>query len=277
VTDQSPRPDPEFDVGVFGKGVGSGSPEGPAGRQVVFASWRVPVPGRRFTRRQILATTGAAAAGLSTPFPAAGAPAPPEEFPRDGDAALEQLKAGNARFAEGKTRHAHEGADWRKHLVDRQKPFATILGCSDSRVPVELVFDQGFGDLFVVRVAGNVIADDVVGSIAYAALHLSTPLFVVLGHVGCGAVTAALDARLKKAKEPERIEALVKLIDPGLKDLDLKLAYPALLDAAVEANVRWSLRQLTDLPDARLAVRRHRCVFAGAVYDLQTGTARFLR
>jgi carbonic anhydrase len=190
--------------------------------------------------------------------------------------AVELLKAGNLRFAEGKTRHAHEGTDWRKHLVGGQKPIATILGCSDSRVPVELVFDQGFGDLFVVRVAGNVIADDVVGSIAYAALHLRTPLFVVLGHAGCGAVTAALDAKLKKAKETERIEALLKLIEPGLKDLDATLAYPALLDAAVEANVRWSLRQLTAIPSARLAIERHKCVFIGAVYELTTGKVRFL-
>ena len=228
------------------------------------------------TRRQLLAAAGMAGAGLSAPHVTAREPPPAEEFPKDGDAALERLKAGNHRFAEGKTRHAHEGADWRKQLVGGQKPFATILGCSDSRVPVELVFDQGFGDLFVVRVAGNVVADDVVGSIAYAALHLRTPLFVVLGHVGCGAVTAAVDTKLKKAKEPERIEALVKLIDPGLKDLDLKLDYPKLVDAAVEANVRWSLRQLADMPAARQAVRRHECVFAGAVYDLQTGKARFL-
>jgi carbonic anhydrase len=121
-----------------------------------------------------------------------------------------------------------------------------------------------------------VIADDVVGSIAYAALHLHTHLFVVMGHAGCGAVTAALDAKLKRVKEPERIEALVKLIEPGLKELDVKLAYPALLDAAVEANVRWSLRQLTDIPAVKLAVKRHRCAFVGAVYDLQTGKVRFL-
>jgi carbonic anhydrase len=197
-------------------------------------------------------------------------------FPVDADEALARLRDGNRRFAAGKMLQAHEGSDWRKRLVEGQNPFATVLGCSDSRVPVELVFDQGFGDLFVIRVAGNVIADDVVGSVAYAALHLRTPLFVVMGHAGCGAVTAALDARLKKAREPERIEALLKLIDPALKDLDPKLAYPALLDAAVEANARWSLRQLAEMPAARLAVARHQCRFVGAVYDLKTGKVRFL-
>ena len=231
--------------------------------------------GRNFTSRQMFVGAGAIGAGVAPPLLAGDGPAP-EEFPKDGEAALERLKAGNRRFVEGKTRHAHEGADWRKHLVGEQKPFATILGCSDSRVPTELVFDQGFGDLFVVRVAGNVIADDVVGSIAYAALHLHTQLFVVMGHASCGAVTAALDAKLNNAKEPERIELLVKLIEPGLKDLDVKLTYSAMLAAAVDANVRWSLRQLTDIPAVKLAVKRHRCTFVGGVYDLQTGKVRLL-
>src|SRR5436305_8985823 len=199
---------------------------------------------RQVNRRQLLAAAAVAGAGP----PAAAAPPAADDRPTDGAAALDRLKEGNRRFADGTTRHAHEGADWRKYLVGGQRPFATVLGCSDSRVPVELVFDQGFGDLFVVRVAGNVVADDVVGSVAYAALHLRTPLFVVMGHAGCGAVTAALDAKLKKAREPERIEALLKLIEPGLKGLDLTPAYPRLLDTAVEANVRWSLRQLADLP-----------------------------
>jgi carbonic anhydrase len=224
-------------------------------------------------RRRWLAGVGLTGAGLG-PLSAADPPAG-DSYPKDGAEALERLKAGNARFADGKTRHAHEGADWRKHLVADQKPFATVLGCSDSRVPPELVFDQGFGDLFVIRVAGNVIAADVVGSIAYAALHLGTPLFVVMGHAGCGAVAAAVDARVKKAKEPERIEALLKLIEPGLKGLDLALAAPARLDAAVEANVRWSVRQLAELDGARAALKAGRIKLVGAVYDLASGRVRF--
>src|SRR6185503_16621477 len=107
-------------------------------------------------------------------------------------------------------------ADWRKHLVSDQKPFATILGCSDSRVPIELVFDQGFGDLFVVRVAGNVIAPDVVGSLEYAVAHLATSLVVIVGHQNCGAVTAAVQALSGKPDELSSINALAKLIEPGL-------------------------------------------------------------
>lgn len=221
-------------------------------------------------RRQLLAAAGLAGLGARA-LSAADPPAP-----TDPAEALRRLQAGNARFAAGQTRHAHESADWRKHLVADQKPFATVLGCSDSRVPPELVFDQGFGDLFVIRVAGNVIAADVVGSIAYAALHLGTPLFVVMGHAGCGAVAAAVDAKVKKAKEPERIEALLKLIEPGLKDLDLALAAPARLDAAVEANVRWSVRQLAELEGPRAAIRDGRIRLVGAVYDLATGKVRFL-
>lgn len=225
-------------------------------------------------RRQLL--LGAGLPGLGPAAVVAADPPAPEPFPKDAAGALKRLREGNERFAQERTRHAHESADWRKHLVAEQKPVATILGCSDSRVPPELVFDQGFGDLFVIRVAGNVVAADVVGSIAYAALHLGTRLFVVLGHAGCGAVTAAVDAKVKKAKEPERIEALLKLIEPGLKDLDPTLPAAARLGGAVEANVRWSVRQLADLPLAGGEVAGRRVTIVGAVYDLATGKVRFL-
>lgn len=230
-----------------------------------------------WTRRQLLAAGGVL--GLTSPLIAAAgteAEGEQEPFPGDGAEAVARLKAGNARFAAGKTRHAHESADWRKTLTGGQKPFATILGCSDSRVPPELVFDQGFGDLFVIRVAGNVIATDVVGSIAYAAIHLATPAFVVMGHAGCGAVTAALDGRLKKAEEPEKIDALIKLIDPALNGLDLTQDYASLLDAAVESNVRWSLKQLAALPGTKALLAEKHFELIGAVYELNSGTVRFL-
>lgn len=230
---------------------------------------------RPFTvnRRQLLASAGIA--GLGAPLLGQDLP-PAEPFPRNGREALERLKAGNHRFEHGQTRHAHQSAEWRKHLVGEQKPIATILGCSDSRVPPELVFDQGFGDLFVIRVAGNVIAADVVGSIAYAAVHLETPLFVVLGHAGCGAVTAAVDTRQKKVREPARIAALVKLIDPALKDVDFQLEHRALVAAAVEANVRWSLQQLRELPEMKPVHTAGQVTIMGGVYDLATGQVRFL-
>ena len=151
-----------------------------------------------------------------------------------------------------------------------------MVGCSDSRVPPELIFDVGFGDLFTIRLAGNIIAEDVIGSLQYAVAHLHTPLVVILGHEGCGAVTATVEEMLHKAKEPEHIESLIHSIKPGLKKLDLKQHGDALLHAAVEANVRWSMRQLIALPGANRALREKRVALAGAVYELNTGRVRFL-
>jgi carbonic anhydrase len=226
-----------------------------------------------FTRRQIL--------GSAAVFPflarlAAAEPPGTEPSPKDASEALSRLRAGNARFADGRTRHAHQSADWRKQLVVDQTPFATILGCSDSRVPPELVFDQGFGDLFVIRVAGNVIDTDVVGSIQYAVRHLKTQLLVIMGHEGCGAVTATLAAMDGTAKEPRFVEALAKRIEPGLKDLNPKLAGEARLAAAVEANVRWAEKQIVTLPEGKQALEEKAVMFVGAVYELKTGRVRFL-
>jgi carbonic anhydrase len=228
---------------------------------------------KRLSRRHLLSCSGLA---VALPALAQEPPAQPLAFPKTAAEALGRLKDGNERFAIGKTRHAHQGADWRKHLVNTQKPFATILGCSDSRVPIELVFDQGFGDLFVVRVAGNVIAPDVVGSLAYAVEHLATSLIVVMGHEGCGAVTAAVQALIGPTKEPPGIKALLNLIEPGLptklpgKTADQKIS------AAVEANVRWSIKQLAALPEAKKRLADKRVTLRGAVYELTTGRVRFL-
>ncbi|MBA4019048.1 MAG: carbonic anhydrase [Pirellula sp.] len=227
----------------------------------------------QWTRRGLFACAAAAAV---SPVIAAEPTATSEPFPETIPEAIDRLKRGNARFAAGKTHHAHESADWRKHLVAGQQPFATILGCADSRVPVELVFDQGFGDLFVVRVAGNVIAPDVVGSLEYAAAHLSTPVIVVLGHQSCGAVTAALASIAAEKKELPGIQDLVKLIKPGLpKDL-ASVAADERVNVAVEANVRWSMLQLAGLPEAKRAIDAGRIAIIGAVYELTTGRVRFL-
>ena len=199
-----------------------------------------------------------------------------EPYPRDTVEALARLKNGNQRFIDDKPYHAHEKASWRSLLVETQKPFATVVGCSDSRVPPELIFAVGFGDLFTIRLAGNIIAEDVIGSLQYAVAHLHTRLVVVLGHEGCGAVTATVEEMLHKAKEPEHIESLIKSIKPGLKKLNLKLDRDALLHAAVEANVRWSMRQLLALPEAKRALLEKRVTLAGAVYELNTGRVRFL-
>src|SRR5258707_11706221 len=115
--------------------------------------------------------------------------------------ALQRLMEGNARFVGSASARRAVERDWLTELSEWQHPFATILGCSDSRVPPEMVFDQGPGDLFIVRVAGNVIGTETLGSLGYALKHLATPLFVVLGHEGCGAVRAVLLAMMRGTTE----------------------------------------------------------------------------
>ncbi len=219
----------------------------------------------------------AAATATSLAFPVIAVSAEVEsEYPTDPGVALKRLLAGSARFVKDEPRSQHVGRQWRARLTKQQHPYATILGCSDSRVPPELVFDEGFGDLFIMRVAGNVIADDVMGSLSYAAEHLHTQLFVVLGHESCGAVTAAADALLGQSKQPEHIESLLKMITPGLKQLDRKLPREKLISAAVEANVRWSMHQVAHCPEAGKAIDEKRAILVGAVYDLETGRVRVL-
>jgi carbonic anhydrase len=194
----------------------------------------------------------------------------------DCNEALQRLKAGNVRFVEGKSVHPHRVLDWRRQRGARPRPLATILACSDALVVPELIFDQGFGDLFVIRVAGNVVAPDVLGSMQYAGAHLGTGLFLVMGHEECGAVQAALLEKSGKAPQPGRIEALIRLIHPALADVDETADGPTVLNAAVEANVRWSLRQLLAMPGARKAVEGGRALILGAVCEIDTGRVRFL-
>jgi len=231
------------------------------------------------TRRQLLFGTSCLSLGMAscisdeTSIPGL---IDAEPYPRDADEALARLKQGNQRFLNDKPRHTHEKASWRSLLVENQKPFATVVGCSDSRVPPEFIFDVGFGDLFTVRLAGNIIAADVIGSLQYAVAHLHTPLVLVLGHEGCGAVAATVEEMLGEAREPEHIESLIKSIKPGLKNLDLKMDRDILLRAAVKTNVRWSIQQLLALPEAERALREKRVTLLGAVYELSTGRVRFL-
>jgi carbonic anhydrase len=184
---------------------------------------------------------------------------------------------GNRRFVGRRPLHGRISKQVFVSLRASQRPFAVILGCSDSRVPPELVFDQSLGDLFVIRLAGNLIAPGVGGSIQYAYQHLGTSLLVVLGHEGCGAVKAALAAKFQRAKHPERIQQLVELIEPGLEKVDAKLSAAKQLDVAIEANVRWSMHQVIRAREARQAFRKKGSVLVvGAIYELSTGKVRWL-
>ena len=191
------------------------------------------------------------------------------------DEALARLKAGNDRFLRGEARFPTIQKEILADLAKGQSPYATILGCSDSRVPPELIFDAGFGELFMIRLAGNVISPEVMGTLQYAGLHLRTPLFVVLGHEGCGAVHAALAA--KHAQQQARgIARLLENIMPGLQDLPPGLAPDAEMHAAVESNVRWSMHQVLETPEAKARAAEGAMKLVGAVYELETGRVRFL-
>ena len=190
--------------------------------------------------------------------------------------ALARLKEGNARFLSGKSHFPRRQKQVLAELAKGQQPYATILGCSDSRVPPELVFDAGFGELFIVRVAGNVLGPSIAGTLQYAGMHLHTPLFVVMGHEGCGAVQAALASKFHGAQQASRIEALLENILPALDGLDAALPQEDLLKAAVEANVRWTLRAMLESPEGKARAAEGVLKLVGAVYELDTGRVRFL-
>lgn len=199
--------------------------------------------------------------------------------PRTGPAALALLRAGNARFVHGDMDHPHSAASFRAGLEEGQHPFATIVGCSDSRVPPELIFDEGFGDLFVIRVAGNVVDTDVTASVEYGVDHLHTPLMVVLGHEGCGAVTAAVQhmrGELPEGSEPPEILALLDHIEPGLAHVAAGHPLHDTVHIAVEDNVRTAMAELLQVPDLQRAVAAGRAQVVGAIYDLHSGSVRFL-
>jgi carbonic anhydrase len=192
------------------------------------------------------------------------------------DDALARLIEGNGRFLRGEPRFSHTPKEVLADLAKGQRPYATIVGCSDSRVPPELLFDAGFGELFIIRVAGNIMSPAVMGSIQYAGTHLKTPLFVVLGHQGCGAVQAALATKFKGARERSRIALLLQEILPGLDAIDAQLPPEQQLERAVEANVRWSMRQLIESPEGRERIAEGRMKLVGAVCEIASGRVRLL-
>lgn len=192
------------------------------------------------------------------------------------DDALARLMEGNARFLRGEPRFSRVPKVVLADLAQGQRPYATILGCSDSRVPPELIFDGGFGDLFIIRVAGNVVSSEVMGSLQYAGTHLKTQLFMVLGHEGCGAVQAALAAKFQGSQERSRIQLLLDNILPGLDEVDPRLPPQQQFERAVEANVRWSMRQLLETPEGRARMAEGRMKLVGAVYEIATGRVRLL-
>ena len=184
--------------------------------------------------------------------------------------ALQRLLDGNKRYAADDAPEAiHAHAANRRHSIADQRPFATVLGCSDSRVPIEIVFNQGLGELFVVRVAGNVLNDHVIGSIEYAIETFGCPLVMVLGHSNCGAVTAAVDAVVHQRRPPARIATIVDAIRPNV---ELVRNAADLLEAAIAQNVRAVTTTLQQTQPLITAARKAgRLAVVGAEYHLSTG------
>jgi carbonic anhydrase len=194
---------------------------------------------------------------------------------------LKLLRDGNQRFcsdqstAAATTNRAHRGG-----LVARQEPFAIVLGCSDSRVPAELIFDQGFGDLFVIRIAGNIVAPSGIGSVEFAASRFGTRLVVVMGHSGCGAVTATLEELLgRSTTQSKNLRSIVDRVRPSVEILldGREVDDPdALMRDAVRANVRASVNQLRHGSELlERLIQEDGLLVVGAEYSLESGAVTF--
>ncbi len=196
--------------------------------------------------------------------------------------ALARLRDGNRRFMTGVRGLDALMSQARRHeFVEGQQPFAVILGCSDSRVPVELVFDQGVGDLFVIRVAGNIVASSQVGSVEFAAEQFDTRLVVVLGHTHCGAIDATLEAlQHPGGKRSRNIGSIVDRIRPSVSSLlatELRHDHEALARQAVRTNVRVSVDHLRHGSEVlERLIEREGLLVVGAEYSLETGAVEFL-
>ena len=194
--------------------------------------------------------------------------------------ALERLREGNRRFVASIQNPASGAQARRFELAQEQKPFAIILGCSDSRVPAEIVFDQGLGDLFVIRVAGNIVAPSQVGSVEFAASRFGTRLVVVLGHSQCGAVTATIEELQRPAETQSRnLRSIVDRVRPsveGLMKTELRHDLPRLVDQAVRSNVGYSVNHLRYGSEILEQLgRSDGLMVVGAEYSLETGKVDF--
>ncbi len=191
-------------------------------------------------------------------------------------AALQALLDGNSRFVHGTPAHPNQGAEHRSAVAGAQTPYAVIFGCSDSRLAAEIIFDQGLGDLFVVRTAGHTAGPEVLGSIEYAVTVLSTPVVIVLGHNSCGAVTAACEATDSGAAPGGFITAVVEAIAPSVE-----LAHSRQLTAVDDIVDIHIERTVTDLPlrssQLALAVAEGRCAVVGMSYQLHAGRVVVLK
>ena len=189
--------------------------------------------------------------------------------------AIRALKMGNSRFFSGSSRRPEVSAAERRSQILAQTPFAVVLSCSDSRVPTEIVFDQGLGTLFITRVAGNVVETGTLGSIEYGIEHLKTHLVVVLGHEGCGAVKAALLSPEQRGRESENVQALLNSIVPAVSKIPRIRDEKAKMREAVVSNVRLQVQNLKKSKFVQRAVASNRIAVIGAYYEITSGAVDF--
>ena len=194
--------------------------------------------------------------------------------------AFRRLKEGNLRFTGSMTGDAQLQSPRRTSLSKATEPFAIILGCSDARVPAEIIFDQGLGDLFVIRVAGNIVASSLVGSVEFAVERFGTRRGVVVGHTQCGAIAATLETLLDPGASPSRnLQSIVDRVRPSVEGLlatNLRNDLPALAAQAVRANIRTSVNHLRHgSPVLERLIERDGLLVVGAEYSLETGEVDF--
>jgi carbonic anhydrase len=225
-------------------------------------------------RRQFLkiAGVGVGVAVSSVLVDARSAQAATQDIAPDSpNAALKRLLVGNQRFVQQKLEHPHQSQTRLQEVAAAQHPFATLLSCADSRVPAEILFDLGIGDLFDVRIAGNIVTAEALGSLEYAAAMLGTPLIMVLGHERCGAVTAAV----KGKPLPGQISSFAKAIEPAIAQLNNNKSNHQsendLVENAVVANVRYQVKKLERSDLLTQLVGEGKLKIVGGRYDLDTG------
>lgn len=189
--------------------------------------------------------------------------------------ALQRLIEGNQKYAADLARSDHAHAIHRRHAIAEQRPFGVVLGCSDSRVPVEIIFDQTLGNLFVIRVAGYVLSDHVIGSIEYAVQTFGSSLVMVLGHSHCGAVTATVEAVLEDKPVPvgSRVSAIVESIRPAVESVRTE---PNVLEAAIKAHVRAVTQELQNDNGLKASIDAGKLAVVGAEYHLGTGMVQIV-
>lgn len=178
--------------------------------------------------------------------------------------ALQRLMEGNERFINDKLEHPDRNQDRREASAAKQQPFAIVLGCSDSRVPIEIAFDQGIGDMFTVRVAGNVVGPTELDSVGYSAIYNGSAIIMVLGHENCGAVAAVL------AHKTHDIPAVAKLIEPAVNTKHQTM------EAAIKANVYHSVTRIKQSPAIAKLMKAGKIDVVGALYDVETGKVQIL-